>query len=231
MAYVDRAAATRRPGTIVTVAAIHVVIGYGLVVGLAGGAFEEIKDDPLIGIFTPQEIPPPPPPKPEPQPQPDNAAPQTAPDPYIPPRPDTITRDDAPIITATDVLPPRTDTVLIDLPEGPVVQPKPEPKPEPRFNPVAAAPRNDPARWVTTDDYRSVWINRGLVGTARFRLDIAASGAVTGCTITGSTGHPQLDEATCDLVSKRARFKPSKGSDGQAIAGSYSSAVRWELPD
>src|SRR3546814_8691548 len=57
-----------------------------------------------------------------------------------------------------------------------------------------AAPRNDPASWVTDSDYRSRWIREGLQGTAKFRLEIAASGKVSGCTITQSTGHAVLDQ-------------------------------------
>ena len=40
-----------------------------------------------------------------------------------------------------------------------------------------------------------------------------------------------LDEATCELVTRRARFDPAKNNQGRAVAGNYSSAVRWQLPD
>ena len=62
-------------------------------------------------------------------------------------------------------------------------------------------------------------------------LEIAADGRVTNCTITGTSGHPQLDVATCALVSKRAKFQPARGSEGQPVAGSYSNAIDWQLPD
>ncbi|MBU1606453.1 MAG: energy transducer TonB, partial [Alphaproteobacteria bacterium] len=70
-----------------------------------------------------------------------------------------------------------------------------------------------------------------LTGTARFRLEIAADGRVTGCAITGSTGHAALDTATCRLLEQRARFEPARNSNGDAVAGSFVNAVRWELPD
>jgi len=54
---------------------------------------------------------------------------------------------------------------------------------------------------------------------------------VSDCTITGSTGHGELDRATCRLVQGRALFNPAKGSDGEVTAGSYSSSVNWSIPE
>jgi protein TonB len=65
----------------------------------------------------------------------------------------------------------------------------------------------------------------------RFRLDIAADGRVVGCPITGSSGHPELDAATCALVRRRARFQPARGSEREPGAGSYSNAIDWQLPE
>ena len=60
---------------------------------------------------------------------------------------------------------------------------------------------------------------------------IAASGRVESCTITGSSGHPELDRATCELVARRARFDPAKDSSGAKVSGTYTSSVRWQLPE
>lgn len=101
---------------------------------------------------------------------------------------------------------------------------------DPLFDPVAAAPRGNPANWITTSDYRSTWIRRELTGTARFTLQIDAGGRVTDCRITGSTGHAALDSATCALIQSRAVFNPAKGTDGGVTAGTYSSSVNWRIP-
>ena len=84
---------------------------------------------------------------------------------------------------------------------------------------------------MTESDYRTVWINREWTGTARFSLKINASGRVTGCEITRSTGHNALDNATCELIAKRARFNAATDANGQAVASTYSNAISWELPD
>jgi protein TonB len=124
------------------------------------------------------------------------------------------------------------------LPPTPIPQPGPgtkvelpKPAPRPGFDPVAARARNDPSRWLTDNDYRPNWARRELTGLAGFRLQIAADGRVTGCSITRSTGHAELDEATCALVARRARFEPARGTSGEPVAGSYSGSVLWELPD
>ncbi|NVD45697.1 energy transducer TonB [Qipengyuania atrilutea] len=219
----------QNPGTIAAVVAIHAVIGYGLVTGLAGGVFEEIAKKTMT-TYDVNNVPPPPPPEPMPEPRSD-PAPSAAPPTYVPPVPSPLPPRNAPIIDSTDVLPTPGPIIRVPTP-GPVLTPSPTPRPEPKpaFSPQAAAPSNNPGAWVTTNDYKSAWIRREMVGTARFRLDIAANGRVDNCTITSSTGHATLDAATCELVTKRARFDAAKGTDGKATAGSYSSAVRWELP-
>ena len=101
----------------------------------------------------------------------------------------------------------------------------------PTFDPIAAAPRGNPANWIKTSDYRTSWIRRGYEGMARFTLAISASGKVTDCTVTGSTGHAALDRATCQLISSRAVFTPAKDASGANVAGSYSNVVNWRIPE
>ncbi|MEM1196267.1 MAG: TonB family protein [Pseudomonadota bacterium] len=97
-------------------------------------------------------------------------------------------------------------------------------------DPIPATPRGNPADWISTSDYRTVWINRGFAGTARFTLQIDASGRVSDCAITGSTGYEALDGATCRLLKRRARFAPARNGAGDKVAGTYSSAVTWQIP-
>ena len=223
MAYLD----TRRGpsfGSMAAVVAIHGAVGAALILGLSVAGVID-KDEVLVGInIKPTETPPPPEP-PEPQTQATTAPDRkiVAPEPPIPIPPSTPSFD-----IAKDVYPP--------LPPLPPVGgdglgrelPKP---PTPSFTAVGAKPRNDPNRWVTTEDYRGNWIRREMTGRARFRLEILADGRVADCTITASSGHPELDAATCALVSKRARFQPARGGEGEAVAGSYTSAIDWRLPD
>lgn len=113
---------------------------------------------------------------------------------------------------------------------GPVEFKVPIPSPSPTFDPVSAAPRGNPGRWITNNDYRPSWINRGYEGVAGFSLRIDAQGRVSDCTITRSTGHAALDEATCALIERRAEFNPAKDTSGKIVSGTYSSSVNWRIP-
>ncbi|MBA4748473.1 MAG: energy transducer TonB, partial [Sphingopyxis sp.] len=67
-------------------------------------------------------------------------------------------------------------------------------------------------------------------GTTGFRVAIGPDGRVTGCDITSSSGHADLDQETCKLVTRRARFDPALDRDGNPTTGSYSNRVRWQIP-
>ncbi len=235
MAYAHIHANRPSPGAIAAVLGVHAAIGYLIVTGLNVDVIK-IIDANLPATEFPTTPPPLPAPPPPPQ-QPELEQPAAnIPDPFIPPR-SALAKSDLPIMDATDVLPARND-IVIQLPTrgdlGPVRQPQPEVTldraPKPSFTPVPAAPSNDASRWITDSDYRTSWINREYAGTARFRLSIAANGKVDDCVVTRSTGEPVLDDATCRLITKRARFTPSRGKDGEPIAGSYTGSIEWRLP-
>lgn len=127
------------------------------------------------------------------------------------------------------------DSIPLD-PPSPVPVPTAAPiAPLPVPTPVAlgrpAMPRGNPASWVSDSDYPSRELREGSQGRVGFALSLAADGRVSSCRVTASSGHPGLDEATCTLVARRARFIPAMGPDGRASAGSYSGTIRWVIPD
>ena len=101
----------------------------------------------------------------------------------------------------------------------------------PAVEPIAASPRGAASQWITNDDYRTSWINRGYEGRATFALTIDTRGRVSDCRITGSTGHAALDQATCRLLERRARFNPAQDSSGNIVSGTYSNSVTWQIPE
>ena len=92
------------------------------------------------------------------------------------------------------------------------------------------SPLSNPAGWVTTPDYPLDALRQGLEGTVGFALTVNPQGMVDTCRITHSSGHPALDEATCTLIARRARFKPGQDAAGKAIAANYASRVQWKIP-
>lgn len=116
------------------------------------------------------------------------------------------------------------------LPKEPPKEP-PAPPPAPLFKPKPPVPLNNAAGWVTPNDYPARELRRGSEGTARFTLTINENGSVTDCRIAQSSGHARLDKATCAKVKRRARFKPATDHRGANITDTYTSAVRWQIPE
>ncbi len=93
-----------------------------------------------------------------------------------------------------------------------------------------AVPIGNPGEWVTTQDYPSSELSRGVAGITGFILAIDNSGAVADCTVTVSSGSTVLDATACALVKARAHFTPALDANGQKTAGFYSNRVRWVVP-
>ena len=227
MAYTDQ---SRRPSpaSMTAVITIHALMGLALVTGLTvSGSI--IKDKDITAIFIPKDIPKPP--EPIPTAAPTEITPSSRPI-VTPPPPIDLNRSNSDMDMTTKIPPTRPieqqPGERAPLGPTPAATESPEPK---GFDPVAAKPRNDPSRWLSNNDYRPSWARQELTGTARFRLEIAATGKVTGCTVTGSTGHKELDQATCSLVTRRAKFEPARGKQGEPVSGTYSGSVSWQLPE
>ncbi|MEO1488992.1 MAG: TonB family protein [Pseudomonadota bacterium] len=225
------------PAALLGALSVPMIAGAALVAGLAVSVVITKPDPNPTGVLIdPQPIPlPPPPPEPAKQEAPSNQPP-------IAQAPQPIPRPDAPLefdLSPAPPLNPFGDTGPGLLPPlGPIspgpISPGPITPPidaAPLADPINAIPRGNPGNWVRDSDYRPRWMREGMSGVARFSVEIDARGRVTECRITGSTGHSALDQATCRLVTRRARFNPALDSAGKAVPSSYSNAVRWQIPD
>jgi len=229
MAYTDAANTEGRGPAVIGVAAIHAALGLAIVTGLAGGVVEIATRD-VMDVFDVRKDPPPPePPVPDPLPKADTKAAKKQTKTFVPPVESGLNTSSNEIDAGT------APTSFGEEETGPIGNPgtgsgleKPI-TPLSSFDPIAPAPRN--SEWVTNNDYRTSWIRRGMEGTAGFRLTIDANGRVSNCTITQSTGHRALDQATCRLVKRRAEFNPGKDTQGDAVSGTFSSAVLWQIPE
>jgi len=220
MAYADQQMSGNRIVAIIIVALIHVAVGYALVTGLAYSAAKK-----LVERVTTVDIEEPPPPKDEPPPPepPKDTAP---PPPVAPPPPINVSVAPPPIQTQPTI-PPPAPPVLRVPPPAPVAPPPPPP---PRVQPKAATPKGNPGNWANANDYPSRSLREEKEGVTRFSVQVGADGRVTSCNVTGSSGTPELDSTTCSLIQRRGRFNPATNGDGQAVAGSWSSSVRWQIP-
>ncbi|OQW72334.1 MAG: hypothetical protein BVN33_12590 [Proteobacteria bacterium ST_bin13] len=86
-----------------------------------------------------------------------------------------------------------------------------------------------PEGWFSQDDYPPQAKANRKIGLVRFQFDINMTGRVEHCTITLSSGSPDLDQQTCRLLARRGRFKPPVNEQGEPIATKGRSQVLWRL--
>jgi TonB family protein len=92
-------------------------------------------------------------------------------------------------------------------------------------------PKNSASSWITVEDYPGQAMRDRREGVVAFRLLVDTEGRVKQCTVTQPSGSSDLDEATCDNITKRARFTSGQDDAGNAVEGEYSSRVSWKLPE
>ena len=218
MAYADRQTGASRLASIVTVGAIHTAIGAGLIYGFAPGIVELIRPQRTVAFTVPPVVPTSPPAD---KPVADRDFITAPPRPIdLPPiGPDIPVRD--PIATPNDF-----GRVEIPLPDLGPISPPSDAVPA-----KAPSPANDMSRWVTPLDYPSRDLKLGNEGQTRFRVVVGTDGKVKSCEIVASSGFASLDNAVCAKVSSRARFKPGTDGSGAKIVDTYTSTVRWQIPD
>lgn len=221
MAYADQdGMSTNRLVSIIIVILLHVFLGYALVTGLAYDAVVSIKEKMTVVDVKEEE----PPEEEEPPPEPEK---QIEP-PVVSPPPLVKTVTPPPTVRTVDTPPPAAPIVPTAAPPAPSAPPPPPPPPvAKRPNPI---PKGNPGNWANTNDYPSRALQQEREGTTGFRVTVGANGRVTECSITSSSGHPDLDQATCTNVQRRARFDPALDGNGQPTTGTYSNRVRWQIP-
>ena len=80
------------------------------------------------------------------------------------------------------------------------------------------------------DDYPASAQAAGAEGTAQASLTIGPDGRVTGCNIIRSAGNSALDQATCNILRRRAKFTPARDQNGQPVTDTITTPpIRWQL--
>jgi protein TonB len=205
--------------SIIIVALLHAFLGYALVTGLAYEAVQQVKAK-LNVVDVKEEEPPEeePPPEPEKQIEP----------PVVSPPPLVTTVTPPPTVRTVDTPPPAAPIVPAAAPPAPAAPPPPPPPAAPkRPNPV---PKGNPGNWANTNDYPARALQQEREGTTGFRVTVGPDGRVQSCSVTSSSGHADLDDATCKNIQRRGRFDPALDASGNPTTGSWSSRVRWQIP-
>ena len=220
MAYADQQMSTNKIVALVIVALIHVFVGYALVTGLAYKAAQQvIKKVTTVDIKEEkpkEEEPPPPPPE-----QPD-----TPPPPIVAPPP-PINIAPAPPQVVTVQTPPPAPPPMIQT--APPIQAAPPPPPGPS-KARGVRPKGQ-AGWAgrIQSNYPTRAAREEREGRVGVRVQIGPDGKVTACSVSGSSGSPDLDEAACDGMTRYARFDPALDDGGNPVSSNYTTAIVYKL--
>jgi protein TonB len=180
---------------------------YAIVTGLAYNVVKKgIENLKVVDV----EQQPPPPPK---------DMPKVPPPPVTPP---PLVRMEAP--------PPPIQTVTAPPPQIPAPPPPIAPPPPPRKVQSAQSAKGDLRTLFGPDDYPASAQAAGAEGTSQAEITIGTDGRVIGCNITRSSGNSALDQATCNIIRRRAKYTPARDSNGNPTTDTIQTPpITWRL--
>ena len=83
----------------------------------------------------------------------------------------------------------------------------------------------------TIDDYPPEALRNKWHGTVVADLTVNTEGHVTACSIVRSSGHPILDQRTCEVLTTRATFRPWTDAKGKPVEKHIRTPkIVWNLP-
>lgn len=228
----DFAEQQRNPGRhamgIGIVLALHLLLGWALVSGLAQRMVEVIKSPIDTKII--DEVKPPPPPPPENLPPPPKF--QPPPPAFVPPPEVNVAPPPVPAPTITTVItppPPAPPPPVITAPTPAPAPPAPAPPPRVAARPAvlnvqSCAPRNE--------DYPTAALRAEATGTTRIRFTVGVDGKVESSQIVRSAGssreHKMLDRVAATKLSE-CTFRPGIDENGKPTGGTTEVEFVWKI--
>ena len=228
---VDFAQQQRNPGRhtigIGIVLALHLLLGWAVVSGLAQRVVDVIKAPIETKII--EETKPPPPPPPENLPPPPKFAPP--PPSFVPPPEIQVNPPPtpAPTITVTREAPPPAPVTISPAPPAPAAPPAPPAAPRMPARPAianvqACAPKNE--------DYPAAAVRTEATGTTRISFTVGADGKLASAQVARSAGptreHKMLDRLALAKLSECA-FRPGSDENGRPVGGTFEVEYVWKL--
>jgi TonB family protein len=93
-----------------------------------------------------------------------------------------------------------------------------------------SAARDSANREIILSEYPARALAAGEQGAVGFTVKLDRGGYASACEVTHSSGHPRLDQETCQLILSRAAFKGIKDGDGRKVSSVHRGVVNWKLP-
>ncbi len=115
--------------------------------------------------------------------------------------------------------------VLIALPLGGSKAPAPVDVSRPAQSMV-----NPPSLFAPAD-YPAEALSRRSHGSTTYRLRVSEAGRASSCDIERSSGSAALDQATCQVMLSRSRFRPALDAAGRPVPDNFVGTIRWILPE
>jgi len=81
--------------------------------------------------------------------------------------------------------------------------------------------------YFSSEDYPPKAYLRDAIGIVEARVTVNTHGRAVDCHIMQTSGHKDLDDATCAAFVKRARFEPARDKSGNALMSPYVFTVNW----
>lgn len=88
-------------------------------------------------------------------------------------------------------------------------------------------PKSAPYDWITGADYPPGAVDKGKAGRFHFILTVDTTGTPDDCHVTATSGFAELDQYSCAVLLKRARFSPARDPAGNPIRATYSNMIVW----
>ena len=82
---------------------------------------------------------------------------------------------------------------------------------------------------LNDSDYPASAARAGIEGSVAVRFTVQPDGRVSGCQIVKSSGSNDLDNTTCRLIERRFRYRPARDVQGRAIAEVTTKLYTWGL--
>ena len=211
MAYAEEGMSTNRMIALGVVAALHVLLGYAFMTGLAQKAIKAVAG-PIEAVNIKEEAPPPE--EPPPPPPKDIEIP-----PFVPP-PEVSVQTDSP--------PPPTITTQsrVEAPPPPAAITPPAPAAKPG---TPAREKGNPSKLFSTDDYPPGALRREEQGKVVAKFDVRTDGRIENCVVIQSVS-PDLDKATCRLLTSRLRYEPATENGQPVMERGRTRNITWVVP-
>jgi protein TonB len=216
MSYAHPRSSTRRFAGVAITVALHIVLVYALIHGLARKIVEVVAPPLETKIIA--EVRPAPPEKPPPPPPPKLAPP---PPPYIPPPEVRI---------QMPVQPPPTISVAPSPTPPPPVAFVPTPAPPAPPQQAARPPERIADSCEIKPPYTTASRRAGEEGEVRIKALIDVSGRVLESTIERSSGFRRLDDASREAL-LQCRYRPGLSADGRPTRAWVTVLYVWRLRD